>query len=102
MMKLKIALVGGVLALVATIWLAVSAIQVASGWIRSVDVSSQVASVQGQIGELNIDKVNWLGCWSGVQNLMTVEVWLTRPVDANLVELKKACISQPSGKGLSI
>lgn len=102
MTKLKIALVGGVLALVATIWLAVSAIQVASGWIRSVDVSSQVASVQGQIGELNIDKVNWLGCWSGVQNLMNVEVWLTRPVDTNWVELKKACISQPSGKGLSI
>ena len=98
-LKKMIAIIVGLgsLALVAitglVIWAGVAGFNYLSERAQDPAVSAQVENLKSEFEQL--PPLAKVGCWDKAQSLLSIEVWLERPVADNLNQLKLACAGTP-------
>lgn len=84
-----ILLVGGLI-----IWAGIATVRHVASIGANVNVQEQVQNLQGSA--LNLQTMAKVGCWEKAQSLLTVQVWLEKPVAENIQGLKDACLGSES------
>ncbi len=72
------------------IWAGVATIQHVAGLGANAKVQEQVRDLKAEIPDF--PALAKVGCWDKVQSLLSVGVWLEKPVAANVQSLKDACV----------
>ena len=84
-----ILLVGGLI-----IWAGIATVKYVASSGANVNVQEQVQNLQGRA--LNLPAMAKDGCWEKAQSLLTVQVWLEKPVAENIQGLMDACLGSES------
>jgi len=87
---LGVGLVGILLVGALIIWAGVATVQHAASLGADANVQEKVRDLKNELPEIPAPVK--VGCWDKVQSLLTVEVWLEKPVADNLKSLKDACL----------
>jgi hypothetical protein len=83
---LGILLLGGLI-----IWAGVTTVKHVASIGANVNVQEQVQNLKTEA--LNLPAIAKVGCWEKAQSLLTIQVWLEKPVAENIQALKDACLS---------
>jgi len=94
--KLKIfigaALVGCLMIGALVVWGGVAAFKTVSSIGTNPVVQEKILSLETEIE--NIPALVKVGCWATVKSLMSVEVWLEKPVAENYRNIKSGCLNE--------
>ncbi|MBP9707835.1 MAG: hypothetical protein KBD78_09325 [Oligoflexales bacterium] len=85
-----VAIFGFFIATGLVIWGGISALRFAGSQLQAVDVQNQVEKIDSKLRAL--PEVTMETCWIEAQNLLNLDIWLTRPFADNLKDLKVACL----------
>ncbi len=84
---------GGILLLGCIIvWAGITTVQKITDFGARYDVQEQVRNIRAEVTKT--PAMAKAGCWQKIQDLITIQIWLEKPVAENINNLKTACLEK--------